>query len=113
MRDDVHALLNAFDVFVFPSTHEGLPFTLIETQCNGLPALSADTVTSFCKVGSCVNFLSLNVSDEVWAAESLKLANKGRSEEEYKNIAEQGYDIDDQAKKLEEYYYHIIEGNVQ
>ena len=113
VRNDVHALLNAFDVFVFPSTHEGLPFTLIETQCNGLPALSADTVTRFCKVGDCVDFLSLNVSDEVWATESLKLVSKGRSEEEYKNIAEQGYDIDVQAKRLEEYYYHAIEGNVQ
>ena len=57
VRDDVPRLLSAFDTFVFPSTHEGLPFTLIETQCNGLPAVSADTVTPLVKVGEDVKFM--------------------------------------------------------
>ena len=67
VRDDVPQLLSAFDTFVFPSTHEGLPFTLIETQCNGLPAISADTVTPLVKLGDDVAFLSLSQSDGDWA----------------------------------------------
>lgn len=34
---DVERYLSAMDVFLFPSLFEGLPFTLLEAQANGLP----------------------------------------------------------------------------
>lgn len=108
VRDDVPLLLNAFDIFVFPSTHEGLPFTLIETQCNGLYAVSANTVTPLVKLGDCVEFLSLSDSDTLWAEKAIVLAEKGHSENEYNVVAEAGYDIDIEAKKLKEYYFDSV-----
>lgn len=39
VRKDVNELLQAFDLFVFPSLYEGLPVTLVEAQGAGLNAL--------------------------------------------------------------------------
>ena len=108
IRDDVNELLNAFDVFVFPSTHEGLPFTLIETQCNGLYALSADTVTPLVKVSECVEFISLAESDKVWAKKSIVLAKKGHLESAHDDVVDAGYEINAEAEKLEKYYLECI-----
>jgi len=45
IRSDVEFLLQAFDVFVFPSLHEGLPITLIEAQASGLPCVISDVIS--------------------------------------------------------------------
>lgn len=111
VRDDVSELLSAFDVFVFPSTHEGLPFTLIETQCNGLPAVSADTVTSMVKVTDCVQFLSLSDSDETWAKKAFETCEIGRNVAAFKEVTLAGYDIDTEAQKLKEYYFNCVKAN--
>ena len=49
VRDDVYDLLQAMDVFVFPSLKEGLPVTLIEAQATKLPCLISDTVSRYAK----------------------------------------------------------------
>lgn len=108
IRDDVHKLLNAFDVFVFPSTHEGLPFTLIETQCNGLYALSADTVTPGVKLGACVSFASLEESNSSWAKKAIALSSNNHDARAYQDVIIAGYDINEEAKKLEQYYLECI-----
>lgn len=45
VRSDIERLLQAFDVFVFPSLHEGLPVTIIEAQGSGLPCVLSDRIT--------------------------------------------------------------------
>lgn len=110
IRDDVARLLNVFDVFIFPSTHEGLPFTLIETQCNGLRALSSDVVTKYVKVSDCVEFLSLEESNKVWAKNAIVLAAEGHDINAAEDVIKAGYDIDTQAKELKKYYMNRIKG---
>ena len=109
VRDDVPHLLSAFDTFVFPSTHEGLPFTLIETQCNGLPAVSADTVTPLVKLGKDVEFVSLSQSDAIWAQIAINAAKRGHDVQGAHVVAEAGYDIDREAARLRDYYKKVIE----
>ena len=113
VRDDVPRLLSAFDTFVFPSTHEGLPFTLIETQCNGLPAISADTVTPLVKLGDDVAFLSLAQSDGAWAQAALAAAERGHDPEGARRVADAGYDIDREAARLRDYYVNAIEAGAK
>ncbi|MBE6728782.1 MAG: glycosyltransferase family 1 protein [Ruminococcaceae bacterium] len=108
IRDDVAQLLSAFDVFVFPSTHEGLPFTLIETQCNGLYALSADTVTPLVKVSECVEFISLDESDKIWADKAFRLGEKGHNKSAVYDVIKAGYDIETQASELKKYYFNCV-----
>jgi len=113
VRDDVPRLLSAFDTFVFPSTHEGLPFTLIETQCNGLPAVSADTVTPLVKLGEDVRFLSLAQSDTIWAQAALAAAGRGHNRVGARLVAEAGYDIDIEAARLRDYYADAIKAGAK
>lgn len=110
IRDDVNLLLNAMDAFVFPSKYEGLPFTLIETQSNGLPAVSSDIVTPQIKLTDCLSFLPLNSSDAVWAERAIQIAGEGHDENAWKRVQAAGYDIDVEAKKLKDFYLACIEG---
>ena len=42
VRTDVNRLMQAMDVFVFPSLYEGLPVTMVEAQASGLPSEISD-----------------------------------------------------------------------
>jgi len=44
-RSDVPDLLQAGDVFVFPSLYEGFPGAVLEAQAAGLPCVISDTIT--------------------------------------------------------------------
>lgn len=110
VRNDVPMLLNAMDVFVFPSLYEGLPFTLIETQCNGLPCVSADSVTSQVLINSNTVFISLDELDKKWADLVLKMAEQGHDRQGYINVQKAGYDIDIEAQKLKNYYASCTRG---
>jgi glycosyltransferase involved in cell wall biosynthesis len=61
VRNDITRLLQGFDVFVFPSRHEGMPVTLIEAQGAGLPCLVSNVITEEVDLGfKLVEFLPLN-----------------------------------------------------
>lgn len=45
IRDDVEIFLQAMDLFLLPSYHEGLPVSCIEAQFSGLNCLISDSVT--------------------------------------------------------------------
>lgn len=51
VRSDIERILQAFDVFVFPSIHEGLPVTLVEAQGVGLPCIISDAITKEVDLG--------------------------------------------------------------
>lgn len=57
---NVAAYLNAMDVFVMPSLHEGMPFSAIEAQACGLPCVISDTVTKDVDLTASVRFARLN-----------------------------------------------------
>lgn len=102
VRSDIPALLQAADVFAFPSVFEGLPVTVIEAQAAGLPCVKSDTVTDECAVTDLVQ--SLPITDpKAWADALLSkrgIPRRSRLSE----IQSSGYDIVTAAEKLERFY---------
>ncbi|MBS7146771.1 MAG: glycosyltransferase family 1 protein [Intestinibacter bartlettii] len=108
VRSDVNELLQAMDVFVFPSVYEGLPVTVIEAQAAGLPCLISDTITDEVCITSLVQKLSINESVEEWYKKIVLLYQNGSKHEEiFKNIGIQGYDINTSVSNLEKFYLDI------
>ena len=58
--------LCAMDVFVFPSLYEGMPLSVIEVQCNGLPCIISDTVPEDVFLTDLIRPLSLKSPKENW-----------------------------------------------
>ena len=104
IRPDVNRLLQAMDVFVFPSLYEGLPVTMVEAQAAGLPCVISDKVPDECIVTEgLVTVQRLSDSAENWAKHIVSHANIQRKDTE-KQIKAHGFDIAENAKWLEEFY---------
>lgn len=105
-RDDVPELLQAGDVFILPSIHEGLPVVSIEAQASGIRCVLADTITKEADITGNCRFLSLKSGSDAWAEEVLR--HKGYQRENTADkIKDAGYDIREQASWLQEFYlYH-------
>jgi len=106
VRSDVERLLQAFDVFVFPSHHEGLPVTLIEAQGAGLPCIISDHITREVDMGlGLIDFLPLR-NPASWVDRIIAVAQKERTRMIPPDaLAVQGYDIKRTARWIEDYYY--------
>lgn len=65
-RLDIPDLLNAMDVFVFPSKHEGLGISLIEAQEMRLPCFISDRIPKSAIISNLVTVLSLEDNLSKW-----------------------------------------------
>lgn len=104
VRPDVNRLLQAMDVFVFPSLYEGLPVTMIEAQAAGLQCVISDKVPdeSIITEGM-VTVKKLSDSAEEWA--ECILSKKDLEREDVSgDIKKHDFDIKSAAKRLEEFY---------
>lgn len=104
VRSDVDRLLQAMDVFVFPSIYEGLPVTMVEAQAAGLPCVISDKVPSECIIAKdLVQVKSLSDSAASWA--ECILSKEGTKRKNFSgDIIKSGFDIKSAAKWLEEFY---------
>ncbi|GHU78233.1 hypothetical protein AGMMS49992_28370 [Clostridia bacterium] len=103
MRADVSKLLQAMDVFVFPSLLEGLPVACIEAQAAGLPCLISDTVARETGITDLAQFIPLQGSPKAWAETALAAANLTRRDMA-ETIKAVGYDAAQNASWLQAYY---------
>lgn len=110
LRSDVPDLLQAMDVFVFPSLYEGLPVTLVETQASGLPCLISDGVSIESKMTEAVWQIPLSTAPEIWAEEAIEAAKTPRGDT-YEQIKSAGYDITENAKRLQKMYEEMMENH--
>ena len=103
IRSDVADVMQAMDVFLFPSLFEGLSVASVEAQAAGLPVLISDGVPIECKVTDLVHVLPLRAPVEEWAKTILELARIPRRNT-YEEIKAAGFDIVENAKWLQEFY---------
>lgn len=109
VRSDVAELMQAMDVFVFPSLYEGLPVTMVEAQAAGLPCLISDKVPPECILTEgLVDVLPLSESPETWAEKILEKRELPRTDRRAE-IAAHGFDITTEAAKLEKFYLEATE----
>lgn len=109
VRSDVADLMQAMDVFVFPSLYEGLPVTMVEAQASGLPCIISDKVPPECILtDGLVNIMPLSASPEAWAEKILAMRAVPRTDR-HEKIAAHGFDISTEAVKLQEFYIKSVE----
>ena len=109
VRSDVADLMQAMDVFVFPSLYEGLPVTMVEAQAAGLPCLISDKVPPECIITEgLVDILPLSAGAETWPEKLLEKRDTPRTDRRAE-IAAHGFDITAEAVKLQEFYLEAAE----
>ena len=103
LREDIPQLLQAMDLFLFPSLFEGLPVTLVEAQAAGLPCIISDTITAEIMITDQISKVSLNGNTSLWNQEIAKYRYSKRKNT-IEDIIEHGFDIEKNARWLEEFY---------
>ncbi len=108
-RDDVHNLLQAMDVFVFPSIHEGLGIVAIEAQCSGLPVICSDRIPVETKITDNIKYIPLEEPFEIWVQHILAYYDKNDRKDCSLQCKQAGYDIQQIAIDLEKFYTNIYQ----
>ncbi|WML45827.1 glycosyltransferase family 1 protein [Neobacillus sp. PS3-40] len=108
IREDINLILQAFDVFIFPSLHEGLPVSLIEAQGAGLPCVISNKISK--DVDLSINLIEFSPLGDIqlWVDKIIKIATKKNSRKTVPNsLSKQGYDIKTIASSIENFYLRV------
>ncbi len=108
-RGDIHEILQAADVFLFPSFYEGLGIVAIEAQAAGLPCVLSDVIPKEVAVTDNVFYLSLSEPPEKWAKTLLSLKNSNRLSDQSR-LREAGYDssFPSEAQRYLKNYFELV-----
>lgn len=112
VRSDVADLMQAMDVFLFPSLFEGLSVASVEAQASGLPTIISDGIPIECKITDLVEVMPLSEHAEIWAKKLLELG-KNQRENTFEQIKAAGFDINENAKKLQQFYIKAANGETE
>ncbi|WP_246943855.1 glycosyltransferase family 1 protein [Bacillus pinisoli] len=106
VRSDVNQLLQAFDLFAFPSLHEGLPVTLVEAQAAGVPCLISSEITKEVDLGlGLIKHINItNIDAWVNEFEKFKMEQRDMDTKKINQIRERGYDIKSTSLWLQDFY---------
>lgn len=109
VRSDVCDLMQAMDIFLFPSLYEGLPVSIIEAQTAGLPCIISDKVPLECKKTDLVQQLNLSESFGTWADTVISAAKQNKRRDTAEEIKKAGFDVSENARQLEAFYLDVYE----
>ncbi|QWU15127.1 Glycosyltransferase involved in cell wall bisynthesis [Paenibacillus sophorae] len=104
IRSDINDLMQAMDVFLFPSLFEGLGIAAIEAQAVGLPCFLSDSIPKEVNITGLVKYISLKSTAETWAITILESMDYFKRTDVSDRIAENGYDIKQMSCWLENFY---------
>ncbi len=101
-REDVNRLLQAMDIFCFPSRFEGLPITLIEVQAADLLCMYSETITDEIELTDRIYRLPLQ--QEIWVNNILNLSKVYKRRDRMLEMNQKGYNIREQINSIEKEY---------
>lgn len=104
---NVQEWMQAFDLFLFPSTYEGLGTVLIEAQAAGLPCVISDTIPPEVNVTDLITRVHLSDSAKQWANTLLEINMEKDRAEYHAQVASAGYEASAVAKQLCDLYHTI------
>lgn len=104
--EDASKYYSLFDLFLFPSLFEGLPFVLIEAQTSGLKIIASDIITREINITNSIKYLPLIKGNRYWSEYILKenINTKKMRENLYLKVKASKYDLDTEIKRIEELY---------
>lgn len=108
-KEDVYNYYQIFDIFALPSFYEGFGMSLLEAQVSNLPCLISDSVPESAIFNENVKKKSLNCNIDDWIDSLVMMSNNKTRHNQVKRIQENGFDIKNEVKKLENYYLSLIE----
>ena len=108
VRKDVNELMQAFDIFLFPSLFEGLPLTLVEAQAASLKCMVSDVITEEIEITDLIYRCSLANGADYWAERLLDIKTGEERCNRYEDIRKSGYDIYDNAKWISDFYIGLL-----
>lgn len=102
--NDVNKYLCAMDAFIMTSRSEGLPFSGIEAQINGLSVVAtADKIPQELDITGRVRWVPLDAPSQIWG-ENIVMASSMRRQLEIIDSELERYDVRNTALFLEKYY---------
>lgn len=107
---NVNEWYQVFDAFVLPSIWEGLPVVGIEAQAACLPCFFSTNVTDEVAVTENAHFISLDEAPSIWSEKILECGLIAERRDMNEKITASGYNIEVEAKKLQERYERLLEG---
>lgn len=107
VRTDVHRILQAIDILLFPSLFEGMPMVCIEAQGAGARCFVSDTITKAVDISELINFLSLKADADEWAQKILETKGESIRSGKVNEIKKAKFDIRDVTKQLELTYVQL------
>lgn len=110
VRTDVNRVMQAMDVFIFPSFYEGLGIAAIEAQAADLPCYLSDKIPKEVQVTEKCVFLPI---DDVKNWASVICQESGKRENRKKDIIDAGYDVAQSVKWVTTFYLSLQIGSNQ
>lgn len=101
-REDVNNIMQAMDVFLFPSRFEGLGLVLIEAQCSGLKCISSKFVPKESQLTTLIKYLKYDL--ELWVKNIVSLSAGYKRIDKNNEITQKGYSLKKQIKLIENMY---------
>jgi len=108
VRADVPELLQAMDVFLFPSLSEGLGMAVVEAQAAGLPCIVSEKIPSEAHVTDMVRIVGLGEPPSAWAAQVKEFYGGHDRLSTYEQIKASGYDVEQTAMRMQEFYLREV-----
>lgn len=107
LREDIDVIFNNLDLFILPSTYEGLGLVLLEAQAAGVPCLVSEAIQPEADLElGLLKKLSLRDSKKEWQNNIFRLlkANKVNKEKILNGFEKKGYKIESLVKELSNIY---------